>query len=906
MSEDLPAGYPHLAEADVVLRDGSVARLRPILPSDAEGIHRFHSGQSEESIYLRFFAPIRRLSDKDVARFTQVDYVDRMALVALVRDDIIGIGRYDRVDESSAEVAFNISDSYQGKGIGSVLLEHLAALAQERGITRFEAEVLPQNRKMLGVFSEAGYEVSRRYEDGVVMLHFDIAPTAQSLSVRFAREHRAEAASVRALLHPRSVAVIGASRRERAIGHQVLAHVLDTGFTGAVYPVNPEADEVLGLPAVATVSDLPGEVDLAVVAVPAESVPAVVRECAAKGVHGALVISSGFAEVDERGAALQDSVLRVARDNGMRLIGPNSFGVLNLDPALRLNATLSPQVPPAGFLGLYSQSGALAVANLYSAARRNLGVSVFASAGNRADVSGNDVMQYWIDDDRTHAVGLYLESMGNPRKFSRIARALAANKPVIVVKSVISSGAPVPGHRVRSARVQPHAFTSMLKQAGVIHVENVHQMFDAAQLLLHQPLPAGRRVAVVTNSHQLGSIITANALAWDLDVVHGPVAVGTEASVADFTTALQAAFDAEDVDSVVVAFIPPVGALDQDVVEAVRESARRSEKPCVATLLGLRGVDTGSLVHEDGPASDGAAEGTQDDVAQQAPERPGQAVPLYGMPEEAVRALALATRYGMWRAKDKGDPLVREGTRIADAREVIDAVLADDPDGRALTDDEAHRLLTAYGIDLWQRVEVETADEAVHAAEELGYPVVVKSLSPLVRGQSLLDGIRVDLRDADAVRAAFTAMDQHLAPLDANYFVLQKMARSGIACVLGTVEDPLFGPVVSVGLAGAPTDLLDDIAYRIPPMTDVDCREILDDLKLAPLLDGYRGAPPTDRRALEDIIGRLSLMCDDLLELSSLELNPVMAHQDGATVLGAEILIRPAQRRSDPGRRALG
>ena len=890
MSEALPEGYPLLAEADVVLRDGTVARLRPIRPGDAEAIHRFHAGQSEESIYLRFFAPIRELSQRDVERFTTVDYVDRMALVATIRDEIIGIGRYDRVTPESAEVAFNISDHYQGKGIGSVLLEHLAAIAQEHGISRFEAEVLPQNRKMLSVFADAGYEVSKRYEDGVVVLHFDIEPTAQSLSVRFAREHRAEAVSVSSLLNPRSIAVVGVSRRERAIGHQVMRHILDAGFAGEVYPVNPEGGTLLGTQAYPSVSDLPGPVDLAVVAVPAAAVPGVVEECAAKGVHGVLVISSGFAEVGDDGARLQQQVLRIARDNGMRVIGPNSFGVINNDDSVRLNASLSPSIPPAGHLGLYSQSGALAVANLDSATRRNLGVSEFVSAGNRVDVSGNDVMQYWIDDDRTKAVGLYLESMGNPRKFSRIARALAANKPVIVVKSFVGA---VPGHRVRSATVRPHAFGSMLAQAGVIHVENVHQMFDAAQLLLHQPLPRGNRVAIVTNSHQLGTISAGNAAAWGLEVTHGPVSVRTEATAKEFRVAVDAAFADEHVDSVVVCFIPPVGALDHDVVEAVRHAALRSEKPCVATLLGMRGVDNaeGNLVPEDpgGDATDG----------------PRQAVPLYGMPEDAIRALGLATRYGTWREKDKGEPVVRDGIRRSAAREIIDRVLADYPEGRALTDDESHELLAAYGIDLWRRVEVDSAAEAVAAADSLGYPVVLKSLSPLVRGQSLLDGVRVDLRDADTVAVAFETMDQNLAPLDANYFVVQKMANRGVSCVLGSVEDPLFGPVISFSLAGSPTELIGDIAYRIPPLTDVDAREIVDDIKLAPLLNGHRGATPVDRAAIEDVLGRLSLMSDDFLELASVVLNPVMAHAQGATVLGAEIQVAPPQQRKDPGRRAM-
>ncbi|WP_370892185.1 GNAT family N-acetyltransferase [Janibacter sp. GXQ6167] len=895
MSDTLPPGYPTEVEADVVLRDGTVAHLRPIRPDDAPGIHRFHAGQSEESIYLRFFAPLRTLSERDVARFTTVDYVDRMALVVTHRDDIIGIGRYDRIDPTAAEVAFNISDHYQGKGIGSVLLEHLAAIAEEHNITRFEAEVLPQNRKMLNVFSEAGYEVSRRFEDGVVMVHFDIEPTERSQSVAFAREHRAEAISVRSLLRPSRIAVIGASRRERAIGHQVFKNILDSGFTGDVVPVNPEAGDILGVEAVASVRDIEGTVDLAVIAVPADLVLDVVLQCADIGVHGVLILSSGFAEVDEEGARRQARVLRAVRDNGMRLIGPNSFGVLNLDPEVSLNATMSAQIPPPGHLGLFSQSGALAVANLESAARRNLGISVFASAGNRADVSGNDLMQYWIDDPNTSAVGLYLESMGNPRKFSRIARALASNKPVIVVKSIGSTFGVPPGHRVRTIKVGPEAFTAMMHQAGVIHAENVHQMFDVAQLLLHQPLPAGRRVAVVGNSSQLTALAANNARGRGLSVVHGPVSVRAEATAAEFRRALDAAFADENVDSVIVSFIPPIGALDEDVVNAVRRASKESTKPCVATLLGMRGVDTG----DDGAVlTRGAVEG-EDGV------EPKRAVPLYGMPEDAVRALSLATEYAIWKRSDRGQPVVRDGINRAAARAVVDRVLEEDPEGRALTADEAHELLAAYGIDVWDRVEVDSADEAVAAAEQVGYPVVLKSLSPLVRNQSVLDGIRVDLADADGVRAAYQALDRRLAPLDANHFVVQKMAPTGVACVAATTEDPLFGPVVSFSVAGAPTVLLDDISYRIPPLTDVDVSALIDEIKTSPLLTGYRQSTPVDRAALEDVIGRLSLMSDDLVDVSHVELNPIMASPGGVTVLGAEVQLAPGQQRKDPGRRTL-
>ena len=882
---ELPPGYPAQWEADVVLRDGSVAHVRPITPADADAVRRFHAGQSDESIYMRFFAPLRQLSDRDVERFTHVDYVDRVALVATVRGEIIGIGRYDKVSPTSAEVAFNIADSYQGRGIGSVLLEHLAVIAWESGIEEFTAEVLPQNAKMMAVFSDAGYEVSRRFADGVVSLRFDIKPTERSELVRLSREHRAEAVSMRSVLHPGSIAVVGASRRPDSIGHHILANILAADFQGSVHAVNREALEVLGLPAHTRVSEIPDQVDLAVVAVPAQEVLEVVADCAQAGVRTLLVVSAGFAEAGPEGARLQSELLTTARENGMRVVGPNSFGVINNDPSVRLNASLAPQLPPPGRLGLFSQSGALGIAVLASAARRGLGISVFASAGNRVDVSGNDFMQYWIDDEATDTVGLYLESMGNPRKFSRIARRLSRIKPVIVVKSGVSSYGVPPGHRARTTRVRPEAFDAMLRQAGVIRVENVHQMFDVAQLVTHQPLPGGNRVAIVGNSDALGALTAEACVAWGLEVAHGPVSLPSDARGEQFTEALTAAFDDPDVDSVLTCFIPPLATLDEDVAAAVRDAALVSDKPCIATFLGMRGV----VERLSGRTEDGREE----------------VVPAYSMPEDAVRALASATRYAQWRARDHGIPVNPPGIDREAGDRLVDRVLAEEPEGRRLTEEETAELLAAYGIDVWRSVPVASADEAVAAAEELGYPVVVKSVAPLVRHSPGLSGIRVDLRGEAAVRDAYAALDERLEPVSANQFVVQRMAVPGVSCVVRTEEDPLFGPVVSFSIAGPPTELLGDIGHRIPPLTDVDVSDLISSVKAAPMLHGHRGAPPVDRAALSELVARASVLADNLPEVATMVLNPVNAHAGGVDVLGAEVTVAPSPQRKDQGRRSL-
>jgi acyl-CoA synthetase (NDP forming)/RimJ/RimL family protein N-acetyltransferase len=880
------SGGPVEWEADVVLKDGSVAHVRPIAPADADGIRAFHAHQSAESIYLRFFAPIRELSARDIHRFTHVDHHDRVALVATLNGDIIGIGRFDRIDRSSAEVAFNISDRFQGKGIGSVMLEHLAAIAQEVGITRFTAEVLPQNRKMITVFKEAGYEVSSRIEDGVIEVAFDILPTEQSKAVQLAREHRAEARSVSTILFPETVAVVGASRRDDSIGALVMRNILGAGFAGRLYAIHPEADQIQGVPAYPSVLDVPGQVDLAVVVVPPKQALAVVRECGQAGVRALLVLSSGFAEAGEEGVKLQDKLRRRARRAGMRVVGPNSFGLINNDPAVRLNATIAQVIPDAGRLGLFAQSGALGIAVLASAARRGLGISVFASAGNRVDVSGNDLMQYWIDDPETDTVGLYLESMGNPRKFSRIARHLATVKPVVVVSSGVSSFAAPPGHRTRTTNVPPQAFDALLRQAGVIRVENIHQLFDVAQLTLHQPVPRGDRVAIVGNSDALGALSAGACLSWGLRVTHGPVSLLPQAPAAEFAAALDAAFADPEVDSVVAAFIPPLVTSVSDVRSAMTTVVSKYEKPCVATFLGVRGVDGGlDYVQADGVS---------------------RSVPAYATPEDGIRALNAVTRYGQWRARDRGTTVSPVGIDRAAAETLIARVLNASPEGRSLDADETAELLAAYGMRLWPAVVVDDVEAAVEAADALTYPVILKSTSPIVRHQPGIAGLRSDLVDAESVRDAFASLTQRLGPLAADRFVVQRMAVPGVSCVLRATEDPLFGPVVSFSVAGPPTDLLGDVAHRVPPLTDVDVTDLIDGVKAAPLLSGHRGSAPVHRAALADLVARLSVLADDHPELASVELNPVNAWTGGVDLLGADVVVRPALVRKDPGRRKMG
>ncbi|MFI1176228.1 GNAT family N-acetyltransferase [Streptomyces melanogenes] len=598
--------YPAHWEADVVLRDGGTARIRPIAADDAERLVSFYEQVSDESKYYRFFAPYPRLSAKDVHRFTHHDYVDRVGLAATVGGEFIATVRFDRINAQGrpasapadeAEVAFLVQDAHQGRGVASALLEHIAEVARERGIRRFAAEVLPANNKMIKVFTDAGYQQKRSFEDGSVHLTLDLEPTAESLAVQRAREQRAEARSVQRLLAPGSVAVIGTGRAPGGVGRTVLRNLLGAGFTGRVYAVNrafPEGgSEVDGVRGVRSLGDIAEQVDLAVVAVPAERVPEVVAECGEHGVQGLVVLSAGYAESGAAGRERQRELLRQVRSYGMRLIGPNAFGVINTAPGTRLNASLAPEPPQRGRIGLFTQSGAIGIALLSGLHRRGAGLSTFISSGNRADVSGNDILQYWYEDGDTDVVLLYLESIGNPRKFTRLARRTAAVKPVVAVKGARHSGSTPPGHAVPVTRVPDAAVSALLRQAGVIRVDTVTELVDAGVLLAGQPLPAGPRVAILGNSESLG-LLTYDACLTEGLRPHPPVDLTTAATPEDFRDALARALADEFCDAVVVTAIPWVGEPDYPD-EALATALHQATATAPAKPVAVVHVELGGL-----------------------------------------------------------------------------------------------------------------------------------------------------------------------------------------------------------------------------------------------------------------------------------------------------------------------
>ncbi|MGW4039532.1 bifunctional acetate--CoA ligase family protein/GNAT family N-acetyltransferase [Streptomyces sp. NPDC004778] len=563
--------YPDHWEADVVLRDGGTARIRPITTDDAERLVSFYEQVSDESKYYRFFAPYPRLSDRDVHRFTHHDYVDRVGLAVTIGGEFIGTVRYDRIDDTGrpasapadeAEVAFLVQDAHQGRGVASALLEHIAAVARERGIRRFAAEVLPANNKMIKVFRDGGYTQRRSFEDGSVHLTLDLEPTEESLAVQRGREQRAEARSVQRLLAPGSVAVIGTGRTPGGVGRTVLRNLLAADYTGRTYAVNRAFDEGLatldGVPARRSLGEIDEQVDLAVIAVPAHRVPEAVADCGEHGVQGLVVLSAGYAERGAEGRELQRELVRQARSYGMRIIGPNAFGIINTAETVRLNASLAPESPARGRIGLFTQSGAIGIALLSGLHRRGAGLSSFISAGNRADVSGNDFLQYSFEDPDTDVALLYLESLGNPRKFTRLARRTAAVKPVVVVKGARHSGTNPPGHAVPVSRIPDTTVSALMRQAGVIRVDTVTEMVDAGLLLAGQPLPAGPRVAILGNSESLGLLTYDACLAEGLRP-RPPVDLTTAASPQDFRDALAEALADGACDAVIVTAIPWVG-----------------------------------------------------------------------------------------------------------------------------------------------------------------------------------------------------------------------------------------------------------------------------------------------------------------------------------------------------------
>lgn len=882
--------YPREREADVVLRDGSTVHVRPIRADDKPQIREFLEALSPESIGFRFFgAP----SLTWVTNWSlDVDYADRFALIAVSGDAIIAHAAYIRTRDDRAEVAFLVADAWQGHGIATILLAHLASIAQLHGISTFTAEVLPHNHRMIDVFRQSGFPVDLHSTPDAIAIEF---PTSLSdaAKARFEeRERSAAVAAVRSFLEPKSVAVVGASRRRGTVGAEILRNLLSSEFEGVVYAVNPQADVVQSLPAYDSVSEIPGQVELAVVVVPADRVADVARDCATAGVRALLVISAGFAEAGEEGEARQRELLDICRGAGIRLIGPNCLGVLNTDDDVRLNATFAPHHAVAGPIGFLSQSGGLGIAIIEAAARLGLGLSSFVSVGNKADLSGNDFLQYWEQHSATDVALLYLESFGNPRKFARVAPRVARKKPILAVKS----GRSAAGARATSSHTGALLSASdvtvdaLFEQAGVIRTDTLHELFNVASLLTKQPVPRGARVAIVTNAGGPGIMCADACQANGVDVpelspevqarlaaflppaasFRNPVDMIATASGDDYRRVIEVLAESDACDAILAIFVPPLVTEAADVGAAIREASAHAPSVTIAAVF----------MTSEGPPAELTGEGS--------------AVPAFEFPEDGARAIALAARHGRWRARPPGRLPDLHGVHPPEAAAIITHELAHG--GGWLMPARVTELLRCYGIPLIDTRVVGGIDEAVATASEWDQPIALKASAEGLVHKSDAGGVRLGLAGADAVRDAAVEIETAVkrAGHELEGLVVQPMAPTGPELIVGVVNDRSFGPVIACGAGGTTAEVIKDVAVRITPVTDVDAREMLRSLKTFPLLDGYRGAPRCDIGAIEDVLLRVSAMVEEHPEIVELDLNPLIATPDGAVIVDARVRIHDA------------
>jgi acetyl coenzyme A synthetase (ADP forming)-like protein len=869
---------------DVILRDGATLRLRPPRREDTDQLLEFFGALSQRSLYLRFHG-FPRLGPELVEQLLEPNWHDRGSLLGTFLENgterVVAVANYERLrDPTIAEAAFAVADTYQRRGIGTRLVEQLAALAGRQGIERIVAEVLADNRDMLGVFSAIGFELKRELAGGEIELTFPIALTARYEERVDERDHVAVTASLRPFFEPRSVAVIGASRRHGTIGGGLFRNILQADFSGAAYPVNREGAAVAGVRGYRAIGEVPDEVDLAVICVPASGVLDAAREALEKGVRALVVISAGFAETGSEGTARQDQLLALVRAHGARLIGPNCLGISVASP--NLNATFAGRAAPPGNIGFSSQSGALGLALLEAAVTRGLGLSAFISIGNKADVSSNDLLEWWEDDDTTEAILLYVESFGNPRRFGRLARRVARRKPILALKSGTSaSGQRAATSHTAALAGSEAAVNALFRQAGVTRAGSLEELIDTVGLLSSQPRLSGRSVGILTNAGGLG-ILCADACEavglelpplGDATVAALRGALPAEASVANpvdmlggataetYAAMLPHLVADSRLGAVIVLFVPAVSATADEVAEAVERAARSagSDKPILAVIMSSEGIPKAL--------------------------RGSRHVAAFGYPESAARALGRAAERSDWLRRPYGAVPLVEGIDRENAHRVIESSLSRADD--AWLDPAAVReLLLAYGAPLVPEAVADTPQDAAEAARTLGFPAVVKTATPGAH-KTETGGIALELEDETAVRDAAERIG---CPV-----VVQPMISGGAELLAGVVQDPVFGPLVAFGPGGVYAELIGDATFRIAPLTDIDAEEMVSEGKAGRLVAGFRGSPAASIPALTDLVHRLARLGEDFPAVAELDLNPVLALPDRCVVVDARIRVRSPQ-----------
>jgi acetyl coenzyme A synthetase (ADP forming)-like protein len=876
-------------DGDVVLRDGSTVHVRRSHKGDEKGLLELLDGLSEESRWFRFFSRAKGSAlAAEAHREINLDHTFGLVALSGVEERVVGHAFYAVVDDHRAEVAFTIANDFQGRGLGTILLGQLAEVADSNGIQVFEAEVAATNQAMLHVFRESGFPLEVGPAAGQLHVTFPTSFTAEAIERFERRESIAAVNALKRFFNPCAVAVVGASRKRGTIGGEIFHNLLSYGFEGPVHPVNPTADAIQSVPAYSSVEKIAGPIDLAVIVVSAAQVNDVVGACARKGIKALVVISAGFAETGPEGQARQAELLRLCRAGGMRLIGPNCMGIVNTDPLVRLDATFAPTKPTQGRVGFSSQSGALGLAILEYANYLGLGLSTFISVGNKADISGNDLLRYWESDESTDVILLYLESFGNPKKFSQIARRVGRKKPIVAVKS----GRSAAGARATSSHTGALLATSdvtvdaLFRQAGVIRTDTLEELFDVASLLANQPLPRGNRVGIITNAGGPGILCADACEARGLEVsivsaesqrllrecllpgasVTNPIDTIASATAEHYRRAVEIVAADNNVDALIVIFTPPLVTRAGDVAREIVEAIRYFEqgKPILAVFLSA----------DEPPKELRAAK-----------------IPSYKFPETAAIALARAARYRQWRERPESSFTHFEDVRRDEAALIVANALS--RGNGWLTTEEIGALFSCYRLPLIEQKLAETPEEAGLIAEQMNCPIALKIIAPGVIHKTEAGGVRLNLCGAPEVSAAANEMANVLtangkAPIG---FLIQRMAERGVEMIVGVVHDPQFGPLVACGAGGVQVELLRDVSVRLTPLSKEDASEMVRSLKTFPLLNGFRGAPVCDVAALEEGLLRVSALVEDIPQIAELDCNPFVVNQHGAIILDARVRV---------------
>lgn len=869
-----------------ILRDGRQVRLREMSPEDRPAVEAFFLNLSRESVAQRFHSGGLSINARTIDSATNGHVV-----VAEMNEEMVALASYLQLrDPQTAEMGIVVTDALQGIGLGTALFERLAEDARAEGIRRFIANELTSNTKMLRLLAGLGFRQSRTSDREEIEVTVDLKPSHSFQVANDARRHIAARTSLDPIFRPRTVAVVGASRKAGSIGHALFRSLLAGGFDGTLYPIHPISTAIQGVRAYPSARDIPEELDLGVIVVPAAKVLEVAKDCLDAGAKGLVVISAGFAEIGPEGRQRQTELLELCRSRGARLVGPNCLGILINRRDGVLNASFSPAVPPAGRVAFASQSGALGIAILEEASRLGIGISSFISMGNKADVSSNDLLERWEDDRETDIVALYLESFGNPRRFSRIVRRVSRRKPVLVVKG----GRTDAGRRAAASHTaalagSEVAIDALFQQSGAIRIGTLEELFDLLKLLGNQPIPAGNRVAIITNAGGL-SIICADACENNalkvpalssatqaalrdlLPVeasVSNPVDMLAAASPEQYSQVVKTVLADPDVDAVIVLFIPPLVTRPEDVAKAVAAVCEEcTEKPILACFVGAEAERAVSEVRTN--------------------------LPVFRFPESAARALSAAVSYRHWLRRPAGTLAKYNDLDIGAARAIVDRVVSD----TWLAPDDAARLLQCFGLNLVQGILARTPEETAAAQRQFGGAVAVKLVSKEILHKSDVGGVKLGIESPEAAAEAFreiqTSLERQGLGEKLDGVIVQPMLTAGVECLVGVVNDKLFGPLIGFGLGGVLAEVLGDVRFRLTPLTDIDADELIAASKSSRLFEGYRGSPASDTGALKELLQRLSRLVEEIPELAELDMNPVMVMEKGAVVLDARIRIARA------------